>query len=207
MRIGINGAIPQVGQAYMPLNTSITAANYTPQGEVLSNVGTVIGLESGPLTDVFFLQFDTLGGQSYPIVEPTPVTPPMPLGPVVADVGVRTFAQVNSTLAALTGVPVTQYDGERHLSERAAAAALGADSRGLLGRQPGRYGAARDSILQHHGQYPVAGGADVPGRDIQRHAVLESAGHQFRHQRARGEGARCRHGQPAGSVDRHDRTQ
>ena len=106
MRIGINGAIPQVGQAYVPLNTSITAANYTPQGQVLSNVGTVVGLESGPLTDVFFLQFDTLGSQSYPIVEPIPVTPPMPLGPVVADVGVRTFASVNSTLAALTGVPV-----------------------------------------------------------------------------------------------------
>ncbi len=107
MRIGVNGAIPQVGQAYVPLNTSITAANYTSQGEVLSNVGTVVGLESGPLTDVFFLQFDTLGSQSYPIVEPTPVTPPMPLGPVMADVGVRTFASVNSTLAALTGVPVT----------------------------------------------------------------------------------------------------
>ncbi|MGB6307256.1 MAG: LamG domain-containing protein [Steroidobacteraceae bacterium] len=107
MRIGINGAIPQVGQAYVPLSTNITAANYTPTGEVLSNVGTVIGLESGPLTDVFFLQFDTLGSLSYPIVEPTPVTPPMPLGPVVADVGVRTFASVNSTLAQLTGVPVT----------------------------------------------------------------------------------------------------
>ena len=106
MRIGVNGAIPQVGQAYVPLNTSITAANYTPQGQVLSNVGTVIGLESGPLTDVFFLQFDTLGSQSYPIVEPTPVTPPMPLGPVVADVGVRSFASVNATLAALTGVAV-----------------------------------------------------------------------------------------------------
>jgi hypothetical protein len=106
MRIGVNGAIPQVGQAYVPLNTSITGANYTAQGEVLSNVGTVIGLESGPLTDVFFLQFDTLGSQSYPIVEPTPVTPPMPMGPVVADVGVRNFASVNATLAQLTGVPV-----------------------------------------------------------------------------------------------------
>src|ERR1700691_191958 len=106
MRIGVNGAIPQVGQAYVPLNTSITGANYTAQGEVLSNVGTVIGLESGPLTDVFFLQFDTLGSQSYPIVDPTPVTPPMPVGPVVADVGVRTFASVNATLAQLTGIPV-----------------------------------------------------------------------------------------------------
>jgi hypothetical protein len=107
VRIGINGALPLVGQAYIPLNGSITAANYTSQGEVLSNVGTVIGLEGGPLTDQFFLQFDTLGNASYPILEAAPVTPPMPLGPVVADVGVRTFAQVNSTLSALTGIPTT----------------------------------------------------------------------------------------------------
>ena len=51
MRIGLNGAVPQVGQAYIPLNTTVTAANYTPQGEVLSNIGTVIGLQSGPATD------------------------------------------------------------------------------------------------------------------------------------------------------------
>ncbi len=104
MRIGINGAIPQVGQAYIPLDTTVTAANYTPQGQVLSNIGTVIGLESGPLTDKFFLQFDQLGTASKVIVEPIPTAPPSPLGPVMADVGVRTFAQVNSTLSSLTGV-------------------------------------------------------------------------------------------------------
>jgi hypothetical protein len=107
MRIGINGTIPTVGQAYTPLNTSITGSKYTAQGESLSSVGTVIGLESGPLTDQFFLQFDTLGSHSYPIVEAPVTTPPMPLGPVVADVGVRTFAQVNATLSQLTGVPTT----------------------------------------------------------------------------------------------------
>jgi hypothetical protein len=105
MRIGINGAIPQVGQAYIPLNTTVTAANYTPQGQVLSNIGTVIGVESGPLTDKFFLQFDQLGSHTNVIVEQPPVAPPAPLGPVAADVGVRTFAQVNSTFSALTGVP------------------------------------------------------------------------------------------------------
>ena len=105
MRIGINGAIPQVGQAWIPLNTTVTAANYTAQGQVLSNIGTVIGLESGPLTDKFFLQFDQLGTAHNVIVEPIPTAPPAPVGPVMADVGVRTFAQVNSTLSALTGVP------------------------------------------------------------------------------------------------------
>jgi len=72
MRIGINGTIPLVGQAYTTLNTSVTAAGYTAQGEVLSTVGTVIALESGPLTDQFFLQFDKLGTASDVIVDASP---------------------------------------------------------------------------------------------------------------------------------------
>jgi hypothetical protein len=108
IRIGLNGNIPSVGQAYIPLNTTITSANYTPQGQVLSSVGTVIGLQSGPLTDQFFLTFDQLGTHSDVVVEPVPVTPAMALGPTVADVGMRTFAEVNSTLSALTGVSTAQ---------------------------------------------------------------------------------------------------
>jgi hypothetical protein len=111
MRIGINGTIPLVGQAYTPLNTSITAAGYTAQGEVLSTVGTVLALESGPLTDQFFLQFDQLGSASDVIVDASPCPvgqatcmQALNLGPVAADVGVRTFAQVNSTFSQLTGI-------------------------------------------------------------------------------------------------------
>ncbi len=114
MRIGINGSIPLVGQAYVPLNTYITAAGYRAQGEVLSTVGTVIGLESGPLTDQFFLQFDRLGTATDVIVDasPCPVgqttcTQALNLGPVMADMGVRSFAQVNSTFAQLTGIPTS----------------------------------------------------------------------------------------------------
>ncbi|HWX32569.1 MAG TPA: LamG domain-containing protein [Steroidobacteraceae bacterium] len=107
IRIGLNGNIPQVGQAYIPLKTTVTGANYTSHGEVLSNIGTVIGLQSGPLTDQFFLTFDQLGSHTHVVVEPTPATPPPAPGPVVADIGVRTFAQVNSTLSQLTGVPAS----------------------------------------------------------------------------------------------------
>jgi hypothetical protein len=107
IRIGLNGTIPQVGQAYIPLNTTITAANYTSQGEVLSNIGTVIGLQSGPATDQFFLTFDRLGSQTNVVVEATPSAPAPAPGPVVADIGVRTFAQINSTLSVLTGVPTS----------------------------------------------------------------------------------------------------
>jgi hypothetical protein len=107
LRIGLNGAVPQVGQAYIPLKTTITPSNYTSQGEVLSSIGTVIGLQGGPLTDQFFLTFDVLGGHSNVVVEAAPSMPLPAPGPVAADVGVRTFAQVNSTLSVLTGVPTT----------------------------------------------------------------------------------------------------
>ncbi|HWJ34382.1 MAG TPA: LamG domain-containing protein [Steroidobacteraceae bacterium] len=108
IRIGINGTIPTVGQAYIPLNTTVTAANYTAQGEVLSNIGTVIAIQSGPLVDQFFLSFDQLGSATHVTTEPTPVSAaPVDLAPV-ATIGVRTFAQINSSLSALTGVPTTQ---------------------------------------------------------------------------------------------------
>jgi len=106
IRIGINGTVPQVGQAYIPLNTTVTSSAYTyPQGQVLSNIGTVIGLQSGPATDQFFLTFDKLGSHTNVVVEATPSAPAPAPGPIVADIGVKTFAQVNSTLSALTGVP------------------------------------------------------------------------------------------------------
>ncbi len=108
IRIGINGTIPKVGQAYIPLNTTVTAANYTPQGELLSNVGTVIAIQSGPLSDQFFLTFDVLGSAQHVTVEGPPA--PQPAPPVLAavsDIGVRTFAQINATMSALTGVPTS----------------------------------------------------------------------------------------------------
>jgi len=108
IQIGINGTIPQVGQAYLPLSTTVTAANYKAgTGQLLSPIGTLIGLENGPLSDQFFLAFNQLGSQTH-TTPPTTYTapPPAPLAPV-ADVGVRTFAQINSTLSALAAVPTT----------------------------------------------------------------------------------------------------
>jgi hypothetical protein len=104
IRIGINGSIPTVGQAYIPLNTTVTAANYKFGGEVLSQVGTVIAIQSGPLTDQFFLSFDQLGTHTHVTVEATPVAAAPADIPMVASVGVRTFAQINSSLNILSGV-------------------------------------------------------------------------------------------------------
>jgi hypothetical protein len=74
---------------------------------VLSNIGTVIGLQAGPATDQFFLTFDRLGSQTNVVVEATPTAPAPAPGPVASDIGIRTFAQINSTLAVLTGVPTS----------------------------------------------------------------------------------------------------
>jgi hypothetical protein len=107
IRIGINGTIPTVGQAYIPLNTTVTAAKYTSQGEVLSSIGTVIAIQSGPLTDTFFLSFDQLGAKTHVTTDPVPfaIAPSYP--PAAASIGVRTFAQINASLSKLTGVSTT----------------------------------------------------------------------------------------------------
>jgi hypothetical protein len=106
MRIGVNGAEPLVGQAYRLLDTTITDANYSAAtGQTLSTVGTIIGREQGPQFDEFYLCFDQLGTRSNVCstyadavrTDPTDV-------PRKADIGVRTFDQINATMAAVTGV-------------------------------------------------------------------------------------------------------
>jgi hypothetical protein len=106
MRIGVNGVEAAVGQAYRLLDTTITDTNYTAvDGQSISRVGTVIGREQGPDFDEFFLCFDQLGTRSNVCsqyagaVAGAPVNAPRP-----ADIGVRTFDQINATMAAVTGV-------------------------------------------------------------------------------------------------------
>jgi len=106
MRIGLNGAEPQVGQAYRLLDTTITDANYSPAtGAPISSVGTIIGVEQGPISDEFYLCFDQLGTRSNvcsTLAEGVPQARPFMAKP--SDIGVRTFDQINATMAAITGV-------------------------------------------------------------------------------------------------------
>jgi Concanavalin A-like lectin/glucanases superfamily len=108
MRIGVNGAEAHTGQAYANLNTSITDANYTPgSGQLLSDVGTIIGLQKGPASDQFFLTFDRIGTNTFARTPETGITqPPVDL-PAQSDIGVRTFEQLNQTMSRITGVPTT----------------------------------------------------------------------------------------------------
>ena len=107
MRIGVNGAEPQVGQAYRLLDTTITNAQYSAAtGQSLSSVGTIVPLEQGPASDEFFLCFDQLGTRTDVCSDvraggaPTPVARRRRL----SDIGVKTFDAINATMASITGV-------------------------------------------------------------------------------------------------------
>ena len=109
MRIGINGKEAGVGQAYRHLNTSISAADYEPiTGQVLSPLGTIIATELGADSDEFFLTFEALGSNMNARTEPVTLTSPIAanLDPT-ADIGLRTFDEINATMSQLTGVATT----------------------------------------------------------------------------------------------------
>jgi len=109
IRIGVNGKEAIAGQSFANLDATIDSSLYTPgAGQLLSRSGAVIQLEKGAGSDEFFLSFEKLGSDEHAFVEPTIITPtPGPDADTVADIGVRTFDEVNASVAAITGIPVT----------------------------------------------------------------------------------------------------
>ncbi len=90
------------------LNTTVTDANYTAgTGQLLASVGTVIALEKGPDSDMFFLSFDQIGKQdarAYRADGAAVAAPPM-----TSPSSSRTWACAYSTsstrrMASVTGV-------------------------------------------------------------------------------------------------------
>ena len=108
LRIAINGKEAVAGQAFANMDTTIDS-NYDPQsGQLLSTLGAVIALEKGPDSDEFFLTFEILGNQSHPHVDPAPVAPtPGNDAEKVSDIAVRTFDEINETIARMTNIPIT----------------------------------------------------------------------------------------------------
>ena len=105
LRIGINGAEAEVGQAYANLDVTLSAGEFGGElGQPLAEIGAVVPLAKGPQDDEFFLTFDRLGMQSYARTENPPlVVTPVDLEPAPR-LGVRTFDEINATMAAVTGV-------------------------------------------------------------------------------------------------------
>ena len=109
IRIGVNGQLVQAGQSYTSVSTTLGGSSYTPaNGQLLSNLGTVVPLTLGPSSDLFFLSFDQFGSSVHAYVEP-PVTiaTPIPDNTPQPDFGVTTFERVTHTMSKITGVPFT----------------------------------------------------------------------------------------------------
>ena len=109
LRVGVNGQEIDVGQSYANLSETISGLSYDPTtGQTLANIGAVLPLENGPDADEFFLIFDNFDGNIFN--RPPPVTPPPPVPqdlPPISDIGVRTFDEINASMAVLSGVSPT----------------------------------------------------------------------------------------------------
>jgi hypothetical protein len=118
MRIGLNGKEPAVGQAYVnvgkPTPATINTADYVVAngGQVISSIGTIIALEKGAGTDEFFLTFEEFGIATPNIRTPFVCSPPPnsdcmatpSYGTRTSDIGLRTFDEINATMAGITDV-------------------------------------------------------------------------------------------------------
>jgi len=104
LRVGINGAEAPVGQSYANMDTMLSASLFEELGQPLSNIGAVLPLERGADTDEFFLTFDLLGGESYARTFEPPLVISEGDLPQAERFGVRTFDEINATMAAITTV-------------------------------------------------------------------------------------------------------
>lgn len=100
IRIAVNGNVPVAAQSFR--RTDFTAQT---SGAVLSPLGAIIPADLGPEMDQFHLEFESLGNQTGLAETISPGLPPVPAPDVPEPaVGMRTFSQINNTMAALTGV-------------------------------------------------------------------------------------------------------
>jgi len=107
MRIGVNGREEKTGQVFATVDTTVDGTQAaTNLGYKVSRQGTIIPLQKGPELDEFFLTFDSIAGTSSTRVASAVPTIALPIDlPAQAQIGVRDFAEINASMAALTGVP------------------------------------------------------------------------------------------------------
>lgn len=103
IRIAVNGNVPAAGQAFSTIDTTVTSS---PQS--LSIVDTVIAKDKGIAQDNFQLVFEVLAARQNVVTESLPPVASVSLSNATfASVGIRTFSQINDTMSAVTGVPVS----------------------------------------------------------------------------------------------------
>ncbi|HEY7964434.1 MAG TPA: LamG-like jellyroll fold domain-containing protein [Steroidobacteraceae bacterium] len=109
MRLGVNGVLAPAGQSYATMAVSVGGANYSAgNGQLLSNLGTVVPVTLGPANDLFFLSFDQFGSHVHAFTEPpVVVTPPALSTTPQPDLGIMTFERANHAFSSITGVKTT----------------------------------------------------------------------------------------------------
>lgn len=139
MRIGINGQLAPLGQAFQNLNVTLDtqAYNDAEQRLPLSRLGAVLPKGLGEVPDEFFLSFERIGEHENIIIEADP-TPPTVTLPTVeqSDIGLKTFAQINADMAAKTRVSMYDHADIKSLYETVEQQLPGvADIEGFLSSQ------------------------------------------------------------------------
>ena len=104
IRIAVNDTVPVAAQAFRRVDTTVLQSPVQ-----LSPLGAVIPAELGSEMDQFHLEFEVLGPQLGLAETIAPPSPPIPAADVLdPETGIRTFSQVNETMAALTGIDPNQ---------------------------------------------------------------------------------------------------
>ncbi len=104
IRIAVNGVVPVAAQPFRRIDTLVMQS-----GTELSPLGAVIPVQLGPDDDMFHLEFEVLGNQFGLAELVPPSSPPAPVPDAAEpDLGLRTFSQINDTMASLTGIDANQ---------------------------------------------------------------------------------------------------
>jgi hypothetical protein len=113
MRVAVNGITPAQSQSFV----NVIGAVDNPV-QPLSPLCSVVPKDLGPALDQFAIVFDVLGANVNRTVEPMPtipvdnsVLPPLP------GTGIRSFDQVNATMAELTGIAQTSANVQATFGE------------------------------------------------------------------------------------------
>lgn len=110
LRIGMNGKEVGNGQSFANIDLTVTPDNYNSEiGTPLSALGAILEIEKGVEEDEFFVSFDQFNDTVY---DRPAELPPVPEDIILSDteqpdIGVRNFAEIQATIAAVTGVDST----------------------------------------------------------------------------------------------------
>jgi hypothetical protein len=105
--LGLNGKLARTGQGFVNINRVINGNSFTIDDDPLQANGSIVPLENGPENDVFFLAFESING----IDDQRSVAVPGSFAYLYPDnenaqIGLRSFDEVNRTFSWLTGIPI-----------------------------------------------------------------------------------------------------